>query len=85
MPSVSSISVSTDQTVVTFTGSLFLTAGFDAFVSFAGGISSSASINSASEVVATFDKGLPLSDVAEAPALFFQSSSTAEGHYAINS
>jgi len=58
-------------TVMTVTGDFFPTADYDAVVSFAGINSSSVSIDDANTLTVTFDNGIPISDVAKEPEVFF--------------
>lgn len=80
MPTVSSFTTSGSNILVS--GSNFLTSGFSAQLTYAGVTADSVSIDSASQVTATFNLGVPLSTSVK-PVLWFESS--AVSHWAINS
>ena len=61
-----------DASSIQFTGTDFPTSDYDAVATFMGVESSSALINSAGEVVATFEHGVPLSLTASSPMLSFK-------------
>ncbi len=85
MPAVSAVSLSTDTTQVTFTGTNFLTSGYTGLATYNGVDSTSVVISSSTSVVATFAFGLPLSSTGLVPTLFFNlSTSSVIGHYASN-
>mmetsp|Transcript_29262 Transcript_29262/g.28379 ORF Transcript_29262/g.28379 Transcript_29262/m.28379 type:complete len:199 (-) Transcript_29262:1564-2160(-) len=83
-PTITSNSLSGDQVTVTITGSGLLLSGFDAIVTYKGVQASSSTIDSDTQVTATFDYGLPLSDDDAIVSLFYQSQSTEEGHFALD-
>lgn len=75
---VSSVTVSS-VTDLTFTGTLFPSE--DCEGEFLGMVSNSCTVNSATEIVATFDKGVPTSSTNVTPGLSFVASDGS--HYAL--
>lgn len=79
MPTVSSYATTEDT--ITITGINFFTSSYTAKFSYAGVTADSVTIDSATQVTATFTNGVPLS-YATLPVLWFESSTDA--HWAIN-
>lgn len=74
LPKVTSVTKTTDKIV--FTGANFLTADFKALTSLAGVDADSVVIDSATQVTATFTKGIPPLSNASIPELKFETTKT---------
>lgn len=82
-PTVSAVSI-VSSIYISFTGTNFITSGFTGKARFGGVYADSVTINSASDCVATFSKGVPyISGTAVKPELLFVSTSSTESHWAI--
>jgi len=75
MPIVTGVSI-TAPTTVKVDGTDFFTSSYTAKVTYGGVVSSSVSINSATELVATFDLGVPIVRVGAKPDVMFESDAT---------
>ena len=76
-PVVDSLTLTTAEQV-TVTGSNFPTSDYEAVIIISGVESSSSTINSSSEIIATFDNGVPIATDAT-PSIRFVPSSAEEG------
>lgn len=82
-PAVTSVSLASASTQIVFTGTNFFTTGYTANAAFMGVPASSVSIDSSTQVTATWAKGVPVSASATSPALYFNSTSSSDLlHYA---
>lgn len=81
MPSVSNVAM-TDSNTLTFTGTNFLTSGYDGKVIFAGVKADSVIVASDTSATALFNMGIPLTTVAQAPQLMFESRTSSVVHWA---
>lgn len=80
MPSVTALSLSSDKLTLTLTGSNYFTTGYAAKVTYASIAADSIVVNSATSLSATWNKGLPLSNTALYPVIWFERS--ADSHWA---
>lgn len=84
MPVVSSIAQQDAYTLV-FTGVGFSFTGFPAQVRYINIKADSVTVDSDTQVTAVFTNGIPLSQSAKAPVLFFKDSASAASHWAASS
>lgn len=75
--------VKSDASTLSFTGVLFPIADFTCSVTYAGVASTTCTINSATDVSATFANGVPTSEADVSPKLTFESSLDTFAHHAI--
>jgi len=82
-PIVTGASLSSTNDQIVFTGTDFFTSAYSAHASFAGVPATSVSIDSATQVTATWVKGVPVASTSASPSLYFNSSSSEDLlHYA---
>lgn len=67
--------------VIVFTGTNFFTSGYTANVSYAGVVADTVTVDSATQVTATWSMGMPPLGLAYVPSLWFNSTSDDTIHY----
>jgi hypothetical protein len=83
MPVVTAVVLQDSNTLV-FTGVGFEFSSFPAQVSFLNVIADSVSVDSDTQVTATYSEGVPLSQSAQTPLLFFQDTDSSATHWAVS-
>jgi len=81
-PAVTTVAMANTNDKIIFTGTNFFTASYTAHVSYAGVPATSVAIDSATQVTATWTKGVPVASAAAVPTLYFNETSSDLIHYA---